>query len=359
MRIWIPLGAALVMAACSSSPDDAEPTGTGGNNIGGSTVTGGSGSGGKMGTGGSVGSGGSSSTGGSSGVGGSPGTGGTKASGGTVGTGGTTRVDGGMGTGGTGQGGKTGTGGSLGIDGGIKDSGAPEILPDSGSGGGDTGSGTFDPCPASGACKILPLGDSITWGIGYDGSYRVKLFANTITDKTDITYVGKLSNGPSTVSGATFPKANEGHSGWTIQQIDDIVTGKSSDANYKGKKLVVDLAPNIILLHIGTNDMVSSSSGAPDRLGALIDHIVTDAPNALLVVSNIIPLSSASSSVSTYNKAVPGVVEKRSTAGKHVLYVDQFKDFPTSELGDGVHPNQKGYERMAGVWYTAIKSYLH
>ena len=33
-------------------------------------------------------------------------------------------------------------------------------------------------------------------------------------------------------------------------------------------------------------------------------------------------------------------------------------DFPTSELGDGVHPNQAGYARMAGVWYEAIEPYL-
>jgi lysophospholipase L1-like esterase len=76
-------------------------------------------------------------------------------------------------------------------------------------------------------------------------------------------------------------------------------------------------------------------------------------------VSNIIPYPSQSSQVTTYNAAVPGVVMMRISAGKHVLYVDQFKDFPTNQLGDGVHPNEAGYARMAGVWYTAIKDYLH
>jgi lysophospholipase L1-like esterase len=52
-------------------------------------------------------------------------------------------------------------------------------------------------------------------------------------------------------------------------------------------------------------------------------------------------------------------VQTRASAGKHVILVDQFTGFPTSELGDGVHPNQAGYARMAGVWYEAIKSYLH
>jgi lysophospholipase L1-like esterase len=59
-----------------------------------------------------------------------------------------------------------------------------------------------------------------------------------------------------------------------------------------------------------------------------------------------------------YNNAIPAVVDERVKAGKHLLLVDQFTGFPTSELGDGVHPNQKGYERMAGVWYDAISKYF-
>jgi lysophospholipase L1-like esterase len=61
----------------------------------------------------------------------------------------------------------------------------------------------------------------------------------------------------------------------------------------------------------------------------------------------------------TYNSAVPGVVKERADAGKHILFVEQFMGFPTSELGDGVHPNEAGYARMATAWYTAIAPYLH
>jgi lysophospholipase L1-like esterase len=63
--------------------------------------------------------------------------------------------------------------------------------------------------------------------------------------------------------------------------------------------------------------------------------------------------------VQTYNDAIPAVVQERASAGKHIVLVDQFTGFPTSELGDGVHPNQQGYERMAGVWYAAIGKLLN
>lgn len=162
-----------------------------------------------------------------------------------------------------------------------------------------------------------------------------------------ITYVGRSKNGPAMVDGQPFPQNHEGHSGWTIAQVDGIVP----DPALADK-------PNIILLHIGTNDMYMTPAGAPDRLGTLIDQIVESQPMALLVVAKIIPLSSGGSAVDTFNMAVPGIVQKRADAGKHVVLVDQFAGFPTSELGDGVHPNVMGYSRMADKWYAAISTYL-
>jgi lysophospholipase L1-like esterase len=241
-----------------------------------------------------------------------------------------------------------------------------------GGAGGTGGSGSFSPCPASDPCKILPLGDSITWGINYGGGYRIKLFAKTSADSKKITFVGyDAGNPPSSAALSALGSASsmwvgkhEGHSGWTIQQDDDLVTGKSTATNdgvmYTGKKVVADFVPHIVLVHLGTNDMYQTPTGAPDRLGALIDHVVADAPNALVVVASIIPFPSGAAAVTTFNKAVPGVVKTRTDAGKHVIYVDMFAALTTSDLGsDQIHPNEGGYEKMAVVWYNAIKPYLH
>jgi lysophospholipase L1-like esterase len=361
---------------------------SGGSSSGGAIATGGgaaSGSGGITSTGGTLATGGSPGSGGTTGVGGSgspdggggagPGDGGRTSGGrggrdggggtggrtGTGATGGGTSTGGATGDGGSDTGGRTGSGGTTGAGGtGGLDAGTGGLGGSTGGAGGTTGG--FDPCPASGVCKILPLGDSITWGVNYDGGYRVRLFSNAVTDKKNVTYVGKLSNGPSTVSGVAFPKNNEGHSGWTLQQIDDIVTGKSTDSNYNGKKMMVDQAPNIVLLHAGTNDTSRSPTGMSDRLGTLIDDILADGPNVLLVVTTIIPIKQGSygTVAESFNQEVPAVVKKRIDAGKHVILVDMFKDFPNDGLsGDGVHPNQTGYDWMAGVWYEAIKGYLH
>lgn len=299
------------------------PTG-GGLSTGGASLTGGTRATGGAAAGGSSGVGGSSAVGGARATGGTPGTGGA-----ALGTGGNTR--GGAATGGAASGGSASGGGM------------------STGGAASGGASGFDPCPTTGACKVMPLGDSITDGTGFAGGYRVELFAKTIVDKKNITFVGSLSNGPATVSGVTFPKSHEGHFGWTIAQVDDLIPDPA-----------LGPAPHIVLLHLGTNDINTNvATGAPARLGSLIDQIVTRLPNSLIVVAKIIPEPSKASDITTYNNAIPNVVSTRANAGKHVIMVDQFTGFPTSELGDGVHPNQAGYTRMAGVWYTAIKPYLH
>src|SRR5947207_11479728 len=116
--------------------------------------------------------------------------------------------------------------------------------------------------------------------------------------------------------------------------------------------------PEIILLHIGTYT-VSQDHAASD-LEEIIDDLVASTPISLLAVASIIPLPSASSAVDKYNAGIPALVQKKASAGKHVIFVDQFKDFPTAELTDGVHPNDSmGYPRMGDKWYAAIKPYLH
>jgi lysophospholipase L1-like esterase len=155
-------------------------------------------------------------------------------------------------------------------------------------------------------------------------------------------------NGPTTVAGMTFPRRHAGFSGFTI-------AGITADNIFNP---AMDMMPHIVLLHIGTNDTYMSFSGAPQRLGMLIDKLTTRAPNALIVVAKITPYPAQSNNVMMLNNAIPGLVQERAAMGKHVIMVDQFTGFPNTELGDGIHPNAAGYVRMAGVWFAAIRDLL-
>lgn len=193
------------------------------------------------------------------------------------------------------------------------------------------------------------MGDSITDGVGVSGGggYRIELFRLAVEAGFDITFVGTFSNGPDTVAGVSFPKNHEGASGETISQIHNRARNQALRDN-----------PNIILLHAGTNDMWNGPSGAPDRLGNLIDDLTTRAPNALIVVSNIIPWPHMAGNVSQYNSQIGGLINQRINQGKNIVFVDQNSGFPSGELEDGIHPNAQGYARMAAKWYDAIYEHL-
>jgi lysophospholipase L1-like esterase len=234
----------------------------------------------------------------------------------------------------------------------------------SGAGGqsGAAGSSAYKPCPASGTpCKILPFGDSITRGVksSDDAGYRSQLFKLVVAANQKVTFVGSLTNGPTQVSGQSFPRTHEGHPGWTIDP------GYNTSGNYGGiSSLVPSPAlngnPNIILLQIGTNDVFfKDTSNMSTRLEALIDKIAQHAPDALIVLAQITPLSTANSALTAYNSKIPGIVQSHAAKGQHIIGVDMSKLPVATDLSpDGTHPNDRGYGYMAGIWYAAIENLL-
>jgi hypothetical protein len=342
VRLFAVLLTSTFLVACASS-ETGDDTGTGG-----SSATGGSGTGGQTETGGTTGSGGVTGTGGQHSTGGNTGSGGT-GTGGVLGTGG--NGTGGNGTGGNGTGGNgTGTGGMAGAKGTGGMAGAKGTGGIAGATGG--GSGTYNPCPTNGdPCKVLPLGDSITFGINYEGSYRVELFKKAVTASQNITFVGTQTNGPAMAPGTTvpFPMHHEGWSGYTIAQIQGKAAG---DVTY---------APHMILVHAGTNDTYGTDpSGAPARLSTLVDYLTTTFPSALVVVAKIIPYPAQTANVKLINDSIPSMVQSKVAAGKHVVSVDLNTGFQTSTMlsSDGIHPNQTGYNWMGDTWYAVASSYF-
>jgi lysophospholipase L1-like esterase len=258
-----------------------------------------------------------------------------------------------------------GTKGTGGVAGGSGTGGMAGAKGTGGAAGGSSGS--YNPCPTNGdPCKVLPLGDSITYGLitvaadktssdssvnGKDshGGYRVKLFSDAVAGAKKMTFVGSQTNGPTTVAGMPFPKSHEGWSGYTIVQIQ----GKAAND--------VTAAPHIILVHAGTNDTYGNDpSGAPARLSTLVDYLTTTFPNALVVVAKIVPYPAQASNTNLINQSVAAMVQTKVAAGKHVIVTDLYTGFTTSSMlsGDGIHPNQKGYDWMGDTWYSSISSYL-
>jgi lysophospholipase L1-like esterase len=191
------------------------------------------------------------------------------------------------------------------------------------------------------AVRIMPLGDSITWGQGSSttSSYRADLWRQLVGGAgVAVDFVGSVQ------SGALPDTDNEGHPGWRIEQLTASIDG-----------WLAATPADVILLHIGTNDMIQDYdvANAPARLGALLDRIAIDAPAAVVLVAAITPSSDATvnARVNTFNAAVPGVVAQHADA----RFVDLNSTISTADLTDTVHPNDGGYAKMAGLWYSALE----
>jgi cellulase/cellobiase CelA1 len=198
---------------------------------------------------------------------------------------------------------------------------------------------------SNGGVRVMPLGDSITEGTQTPGGYRIGLWQRFTANGNKVDFVGSQSNGPASLG----DHDHEGHPGWRIDQIDANITG-----------WLQATMPHTVLLHIGTNDVLQNFnlSGAPNRLSTLIDHITATDPGAEVLVATIIPLANASeeANVRTFNAAIPGIVQGKVTAGKHVHLVDMHSALTAADLTDGIHPTAAGYDKMAAAWYAALLS---
>jgi lysophospholipase L1-like esterase len=198
---------------------------------------------------------------------------------------------------------------------------------------------------SNGGVRVMPLGDSITDGTQVPGGYRIGLWQRFGSGGFRVDFVGTQFNGPANLG----DHDHEGHPGWRIDQIDaNIVNWMQT------------FTPHTVLLHIGTNDVLQNFnvSTAPNRLSTLIDHITNTSPSTEVFVAQIIPLANASqdATVRTFNAAIPGIVQSKVNAGRHVHLVDMHSALTTADLIDGVHPTAGGYDKMAARWFSALQS---
>ena len=190
--------------------------------------------------------------------------------------------------------------------------------------------------------RVMPLGDSITWGVGSatTSSYRRPL-ANLLANQSRyaVNFVG------SQASGNLPDLSNEGHSGYTIDQIragiDDWMAGAR---------------PDVVLLHIGINDLNRGIDvpNAPNRLKALVDRFFADKPGVTVLVLGLIPTTPGlEAQVSAFNSQARALESSEQQAGNKLRYVEP-PALTAAQLPDKLHPNDEGYQRMAQAFYGPL-----
>ncbi|MGW1275657.1 GDSL-type esterase/lipase family protein [Streptomyces tsukubensis] len=187
---------------------------------------------------------------------------------------------------------------------------------------------------------VMPLGDSITLGVGSGArtGYRPALAQMLAQDAPDVQFVGSMQDADGT--------RHEGHSGWRIDQI---------SANIE--RWMEQAKPNLVLLHIGTNDMNRNHevATAPQRLAGLIDQIHASSPQTAIVVASLVPAAdrTVQSRVDAYNRAIPGIVAERAQRGYRITQVSM-STLTVADLDDNLHPNDNGYRKMAASFHGGV-----
>ncbi len=201
--------------------------------------------------------------------------------------------------------------------------------------------------PAPGVhIKIMPLGDSITYGY-FDFSYGgyMHLLGTLLTnDGYQVDFVGSVKNV------ATNPEIDsEAHgTGWTMPQFMKQIDSNGWLETYQ---------PNLILLHLGANDIgKGQADAAPANLSALLDDILTRLPKTHVIVAQITPKRVHTNDFTkTYNAAIPGIVASK---GARVSMVDMQNILTSDDYVDADHLTNGGYDKMARVWEPAIRAVM-
>jgi acyl-CoA thioesterase-1 len=219
-----------------------------------------------------------------------------------------------------------------------------------------------DERPGGKTIRILPLGDSITQGGRRDRpeySYRYPLYYMLRDAGYDVDFIGSLSTGlhkdaiwPDR-NGIAFDPDHEGHYGWTTAQVRDRL------ANWAAKYVA---APDIVLIHLGSNDYGTNYYGT--IVQPLIDIIAIlrrANPSVVILVGH---LNESGVTPWLIRQLVEGIAYWMSTDTSPVETVDHHKDWrqdaddPDGDTFDGSHPNPKGQAKMAKALFGKMKPHL-
>jgi lysophospholipase L1-like esterase len=210
---------------------------------------------------------------------------------------------------------------------------------------------------AGGPVKIMPLGDSITYGVGSTNynSYRKPLYLSLTAAGYNFDFVGGQTAGD-------FADPNhEGHNGWHADGCPLPYPPFGDILDHVYEWLIANPA-DIILLHIGTNDITYGGQDANEVNDILneIDRYEADSNEAVTVIlALIINRKTHNADTTLFNIDVNNMAQSRIISGDDIIVVDMESALNyATDMGDNLHPNDAGYAKMANVWYDTFVKYF-
>ncbi|MBA7578404.1 hypothetical protein ES708_20266 [subsurface metagenome] len=132
--------------------------------------------------------------------------------------------------------------------------------------------------------------------------------------------------------------------------------------------------PDIILLHIGTNDITHEGTAAlsNQRISAILDLVDQYEARAnkevivfvALIINRVKPWGTKATQTTAFNNGIKTILQNRIASGDKLVIVDMENDAgfvysydeDMANDGQGLHPNEVGYSKMAALWYSSIEA---
>ncbi|MBQ6181503.1 MAG: hypothetical protein IJK31_07435 [Ruminococcus sp.] len=244
--------------------------------------------------------------------------------------------------------------------------------------------------------RIMCIGDSITDGYGTAGSYRKFLYNGLTANGYTVDMLGSKGGGwepvfTDTDTGESFSydDENTGYSGYSIMDY----TGRNGIYETLVSTGCLSQSPDIVILQIGTNDIIDCHEieASGERLSVLISYILSNiSPDSALFVTTVPNLEpnrqdvydwfmnyrhspdwqvsyndetvakNVQASVDRYNAILRETVSDMQS-GHNNLFLGDINSVITdtsSQLKDGVHPNDNGFRLMGKYWTDMLTEYL-
>lgn len=221
--------------------------------------------------------------------------------------------------------------------------------------------------------SIMPLGDSITYGSASGAnpdeevSYRKALRDKLVAAGYEIDFVGSQNSG-----GAILTDPNhEGHGGWCAVGCYPF----NGDILTEVYNFLASNPPDIVLLHIGTNDIRSyhDPQATASAVSGILEEIYRYGSEhnrqiwviLALIINQQNPPCLNCLETTTYNNALRQMAQNRIQKGDKIIIVDMengagidYRQPPDGDMWNLLHPYETGYQKMANVWFDGLKQIL-
>ena len=216
------------------------------------------------------------------------------------------------------------------------------------------GTSLLEAADSNDTIKIMPLGDSITYDnreaditdprpTSRRSGYRSHLWYMLNNASYGADFVGSRVAGQAITP--PFDPDNEGHPGWNSHDIAENTYNYMTNSN-----------PDIVLLHIGTNDHGTSVRGVANILDEINIYEQNSGNSVRVFVALIIDRKEPDRTISIFNKNLKELIDSRILHGDNITLVDMYRGagMRNSDYSDNTHPNDGGYLKIATVWFNAI-----